>query len=308
MKLNVMAKLNQAGRTVAKHSPLLLTITGVIGLGATAVYSYKAAKKVEVIVDELEVKREVEERVNELSELSPLNMSESEMEELDELTTNFSPVNRLEVVRDISGAVALPVVLGFASIASITLSYYILNNRNNILAAALGTAMAEHAYYRKRVREEVGEDMDNHFNRPAKTVTRTIKNDAGKDEEVEADEQVYIRSLHGEWFDRSSEYTIDDHSYNLAFINAVNEKLQLRQFQRGYLLLNEVYDALGFDRTRSGALIGWTTSQSFQLETSVTKAWSEDGNYVEPQIYISWTKPQNIYDKLDYDEVIRGSI
>lgn len=306
MKTKIMNSLHNAGMTVSKHSPLLLTIGGVVGLGATAWYTYKASKKVEVIVDNLEEARQIEEdrdRILDIPEEARTLVEEDLLEEY----MLAEPVNRFEVARDIAGAIALPVTLGLASIGCITLSYYILNNRNNMLAAALGTAMAEHAYYRNRVREEYGEERERELHTPQRPVKRKVKVN-GKDKEVEANEREYPRTIHGEWFDKSSEYTIDDHSYNLAFIKSVEAKLDLRLFQRGHLLLNEVYDALGFERTRAGATLGWTTGSGFALETSVTNAWSNETDFVEPQIYVTWTAPKNVYDKVDYDVIHRGVI
>ena len=44
----VVKGLNNINNVVGKHSPLILTAAGVVGVGATAVFSYKAAKKMEV--------------------------------------------------------------------------------------------------------------------------------------------------------------------------------------------------------------------------------------------------------------------
>lgn len=306
MKTKIMNSLHKAGMTVSKHSPLLLTIGGVAGLGATAWYSYKAAKKVEVIVEDLEEARSIEETRDHILNIPEGARTLAEEESLEALM-DVPPVNRFEVARDIAGAIALPVTLGIASIGCITLSYYILNNRNNMLAAALGTAIAEHTYYRNRIREEYGEERERELHTPQRPTKRTVKVN-GKDKEVEANEREYPRTIHGEWFDKSSEYTADDHSYNLAFIKSVEAKLDLRLFQRGHLLLNEVYDALGFERTRAGATLGWTTGSGFALETNVTNAWSNETDFVEPQIYVTWTAPKNVYDKVDYEVIHRGVI
>ena len=53
----VVLGLNTVSKTVAKNSPVLLTVGGVVGLGATAYFSYKSAKKVETIVENIEDKR-----------------------------------------------------------------------------------------------------------------------------------------------------------------------------------------------------------------------------------------------------------
>lgn len=297
-----MPTLNKVGRTLTKNSPIILTIGGVVGLGATAVYSYKAAKKVEVIVEGIEVARKDEERLAELSHLEQnVSISAEEKDELNYLMFNSKPVSRVEVVKDLAGAVALPVTLGLTSIACIGLSYHIQNNRIGSLAAALATASAERLYYDNKYKEVHGEEQYNKFMAPTERTTTTVTDSNGKKKEVEAETKADVPSIHGEWFDKSSEYTKDDHDYNMAFIRSIDDTLQLRMFRKGFLLMNEVYDALGLDRTRAGALLGWSTATGFELTPEVTNCLNTVTGEVEPQIYIKWTQPTYIYDVVEFE-------
>lgn len=265
--------LNQITTTVGKHSPLLLTIGGVVGLGATAVFSYKAAKKVEVIVERVE-----------------------------EVRANDGEVQRVEVVKDIVGAVALPVVTGVASIAAITLSYHIQNNRIVNLAAALATANAEHAYYRAKYKKEHGEEAYDTFTTPYREEETTYTEEDGTEGKVITGIRDELPGLHGQWFDKSSEYARDDHHYNMTFIRSVDDSMTLKLFGSGWIRMNEVLDMLGFERTKSGELLGWTTSCGFHLDPTVTYCKNPETGELEPQIYVKWSTPQYVYDQADYNE------
>lgn len=309
MKINdkIVNTLNTVSRTVGKHSPLLLTVTGVVGLGATAVFSYKAAKKVEVIVEKVEYSRNSEEEMLALESIHPNDRTEEQEVALFEYQSYFTPVNRMEVAKDLVGAVALPVTTGALSIAAIALSYHVQNNRIVNLAAALATATAEQQFYRAKYKAVHGEEEYNKFMQPTATEKRTIVDSKGKEKEVEATVKSEVPSMHGEWFDKSSEYTRDDHDYNMAYIRSVGENLELRLFRKGFLLMNEVYDALGLERTRAGALLGWSTAGGFNIVPEVTHCLDQETGETLPQIYMKWTTPKYIYDKVEF-EAARGSI
>ena len=46
--------ITKATMAISKKSPLILTVVGIAGVGATAYFAYKSAKKVEVIVESIE--------------------------------------------------------------------------------------------------------------------------------------------------------------------------------------------------------------------------------------------------------------
>lgn len=309
MKINdkIVKTLSTVSKTVGKHSPLLLTVTGVVGLGATAVFSYKAAKKVEVIVEKVEYSRNSEEEILALESIHPNDRTEEQEVALFEYQSYFTPVNRMEVAKDLVGAVALPVTTGVLSIAAIALSYHIQNNRIVNLAAALATATAEQQFYRAKYKAQYGEEEYNKFMTPTATETRTITDEKGKEKQVEATVKSEVPSMHGEWFDKSSEYVRDDHDYNMAYVRSISENLELRMFRKGFLLMNEAYDALGLERTRAGALLGWSTREGFNIVPEVTHCLDQETGETLPQIYMKWTTPKYIYDQVEF-EAARGSI
>jgi len=264
--------LGQISRAVGKNSPIILTVVGVVGLGATAVFSYKSSKKVEVIVEKME-----------------------------DAQANSVELNRVELGKEIIGAVALPVVTGLLSITAIGLSYHIQHNRLGALAAALASSTAEQLFYKEKYIAENGKEKAKRFYSPTNEATMTVVNEDGEQEDVMAQIRKDIPSTHGVWYDQSSEYVIDDHAYNMQYIRSCEESLQLKMFGTGWLRMNEVLDKLGMERTRAGELLGWSTAQDFSMDLTVTNVYNEKTGTFDPQIYIQWSTPKYIYDNVDYN-------
>lgn len=49
----------------------------------------------------------------------------------------------------------------------------------------------------------------------------------------------------------------DNREYNLMFLRMVQQKFNELLQIRGHVFLNEVFDALGLARTRTGQIVGW---------------------------------------------------
>lgn len=298
--------LNKVAKGISKNSPLILTVTGVIGIGATAVLAYKSRSRVEAIIEEVEETRKDEECINELIDLRD-RFGEDVESELSYLQENYVPVNKALVIRDLAGAVALPVVTGVASLACVTLSWYIMNNRLLTVSGALATATAEHVYYKRKVADRFGEEVERELSTPVHKVEAEYTDEKGKKKTGEVNVKDTLESLEGRWFDESMEYTADDFSYNKAFVEAVAEKLGVQFMNRGSLTLNQVYDALGFPRSRAGALMGWSGA-GFAIDTQVVHTLDKETGFLEPQLYVKWPRPHYIYDTMELDVPVAGII
>lgn len=268
--MNIKQTFNKLTMSVKKHSPAILTGVGVVGLGATAYLAYKSRDKVEAVVEEIEHKNE-----------------------------NEVEVDKVEVVKDLVEALYQPVVVGTLSVTCILAAHRIQHKRILTLAGALAVEQSRNLYFEKKYKQKHGEEEYRQFMVPTKEEEVVTVDKKGKEtvtiEEVKADLDKTI----GQWYDESEEYVSDDHTYNLAYIDSVNDRLQTRLFQRGTLLLNEVREALGFERIRNGALLGWTTADSFDIEKVVTMLGDESKGETREQIWVTWTKPRYIYDELD---------
>lgn len=299
----------KVGRVINKNAPILLTVAGVAGVGATAVFSYKAKDKVEDVVDKLEESQnklaeiqEIESRLDNREERLSDHEYEVLKNELELANTQYKPYTNLEVARDIAGAVALPVLTGVASVTAIALSYYIQNNRIVNLAAALATSSAENALMRKQYKQLHGEEKYNEF---ISTHQEEVQLEGEKKPKKVNVADDLSQSTTEAWFRESAFFASDDYDYNMSYINSKLDSMDLRLFQRGFLTLNEVYDALGLPITKQGALLGWSTGD-FSWEVRPVNVLDRETNTVVPEPLIKWTRPVYIYDKVDYEKVYAG--
>lgn len=140
-----------------------------------------------------------------------------------------------------------------------------LRSRLGALSAAYVTLDTAYMEYRARVIEDYGTDIDRKFRlgiRDEEVITFK-KTKSGKEKEhVEVVESVHPDgseySMYARYFDQfNSNMHVLDQEANFDFLriqqNIANEKLN----RKGYLFLNEVYDALGFKEVPEGQLVGW---------------------------------------------------
>lgn len=269
--MNLKHAFFKAGRTVSKFAPEIYTTIGIVGLGATAYLSYKSKDKVEKVVEDIEERRD-----------------------------NDLPIDPMEVGKGLTEALYLPITIGVLSVGSILMAHNIQRKRILTLTGALAAQQAQNLYFENKYRKKYGDKEFEEFMVPTEQVKKETKDSKGKTKEIIEDVKKDSDSTIGEWYSESTEYASDDHGYNMAYIDSVVEKLQTRLFQRGNLLLNEVREELGFDRIRAGALLGWTTADSFHIHKVVTELGDQSVE-LKDQIYVTWTTPRYIYDDIDFN-------
>lgn len=262
----------KTGMKLRKHSPAIFTGIGIVGLGATAVLAYKSRDKVEAVVEEIERKRDLEQ-----------------------------PVDKLEVAKGLTEALYQPVAVGAASIACILFAQKIQNNRIKTLIGVVAVEQARNMYFEKKYKAQHGEEAYAKLVTPTEEVETITVDKKGKEKVTVQEVKKDIDKTIGQWYSDSSEYVADDHMYNVQMIDSVRERMQTLLFQRGSLLLNEVREALGFDRIRSGALLGWTTQDSFDIEKVVTMFGEEANGETPEQIWVTWSRPRYIHDEVEFN-------
>jgi hypothetical protein len=255
-----------------KHSPAIFTGVGVVGLGATAYLAYKSRDKVETVVEKIEDKRHAGQEVN-----------------------------KAEVARDIAEAIYQPVLVGAASVTCILLAHRIQHKRILTLAGALAVEQSRNVFFEKKYRKQYGDEAYQQFIVPTDEEEHVETNSKGKEKITVKEVKKDIDQTIGQWYSESEEYASDDHTYNLSMIDTVNERMQTMLFQRGTLLLNEVREALGFERIRAGALLGWTSADNFEIEKVVTMLGDESIGESKEQIWVTWSRPRYIYEDVDFN-------
>ena len=257
----------KALRTIKKYSPEILLATG-IGSGIAAGYfTYKKSENVHQYLDNMERLMEEE---------------------------GYEPTKK-ELVIDISKELAIPIVLTIGSITAVVASYKIQNNRILGLSAALTATTAEYTRFQNRTKEIVGEKKYEEISHPV--VKETVTNEEGKEVETTTPVETLFD---GVWWKNSEFAVSDDFDYNMQYVESLKAQLELTQFNKNGLVLNEVLETLGMDKSRQGALLGWMGA-NFGMEPELVFVTDEYGKK-QREIYIRWDhKPTYIYDKVNYD-------
>lgn len=247
---------NRVGMKFKKHSPEILVVAGVVGTVTSAVMACKATTKIDTILDE---HKETVEKIHDVVE-------EAKNGERDDYTVEDGKKD-LTIVYTQTGLklvklYAPAVVVGVASVTSILAGHNILRKRNAALATAYMAIDKGFKEYRGRVVERFGKELDYELrhNIKAEEVEEVITNEDGSETVVKKTVNVAdpnnISGYAKIWCEGNTGWSKDP-EYNLFFLKKqqafANEKLK----QTGYLYLNEVYDMLGFPRTKAGQIVGW---------------------------------------------------
>lgn len=307
-KVGVMTKLSRAvGKVsfeVSKNAPLILTAAGIVGVGATAYTAYKSRAKIETILDDVETRQKLQEKLGELEakdaegEISSLG-EQTALEDLrKENAERPFEMKRSELVLRLTGAMALPIFLGVASASAIGASYVIQNRRLVGMATALAASAAERKLFKDRFVKKYSEEEYNKIETEEEQEVITTDAKGKEKKEVKKVRATKFNNLNGRWFADSNDYYADDHQYNLTNLRNVKSQIENRLFEAGYISYNRVMDLLGFDRIKGGAELGWNTASGFDMNFQTTNF--EEGDQLTPQIYIRWTHPISIYHDVEY--------
>ena len=280
---NVKNALNVAGKNMKhtyvtgkilakKHAPLALAITAGVGFVATAVTAYQSAKKVDKTLAHFE-----------------------------ELQEEGIVVNKRDVAIAVAKDVATPVILGVTSTACLVLSYTIQNNRLKAVTAALALVTEEHERYRLRAKEILDEATFKRIDTPIET--KTIETEDGE-KEVSI---IKEGDFYGKWFCYSHEYVADSPAYNEQWIREVEMKATEIIMKKSVLMFNELQEMLGFDNVSNSLPFGWTDNDGFFLEFDEHVVWNEKLQMDEPQLYVRWTTPRNLYSTTSFKNLLKGA-
>ena len=231
-----------AGRSllkVKKYSPEILTVVGVAGLVTAGVLAAKKTLSLEHTVDNaknrIDWTRDEVETGNQPKKAMALAYAEGGL--------------------DIAKLYYKPVLIAGVSIACIAGGQNILRKRNVALAAAYNAVSTAYTQYRERVIEELGEEKDREF-RYGVTEEKVLDT-KGKEKTVKVLGDPNNLSEYTRIFDEYNPNWQKTSEYNKLFVtqkqNYFNDLLRAR----GHVFLNEVYDALGFEHSSAGQVVGW---------------------------------------------------
>ena len=250
----VSRTFHKVGFTLKKHSPEILVVTGVVGTVVSAVLACKATTKINTILDETKRNVTVIHDCTRNPDIADKYTKEDSKKDL--------AIVYAQTGLKLAKLYAPAVLLGAASIGCILTSHNIVHKRNIALAAAYATVDGSFKDYRKRVVERFGKELDRelNFNIKAKEVEEVVTDENGEEKVVKKNVEVMDPCGYSRFariFDDGCTGWDPDPEYSLMFLkqqqNVANEILKAK----GILFLNEVYEMLGFPRSKAGQVVGW---------------------------------------------------
>jgi len=219
---------------------------GVVGVVATAVLSTRATLKLDEILKENEEKTE---QAKTLREEKPEKYSEEDL-------TKDLKLLKVKLAVEICKLYAPAVISGVLTVGALTGSHVILSKRYAGVTAAYAALDKGFKDYRKRVAEEFGVEKERELRYDM--VEKKIAVDT---EEGPVPQTVKVpnngRSPYARVFDENNPRWQRTPSYNMMLIKSVQQYMNELLIGRGHVLLNDAYEALGFERTSAGAVVGW---------------------------------------------------
>lgn len=265
MKTNKIMKsasrtFHKVGFKLQQKSPEILVSLGIIGVVTSAVLACKATTKAGKIVEEA---KDAIDTIHEAEESGITNSGESYSK--DDCKKDLV-VTYVQTGVKFAKLYGPSVVLGAASITSILASHNIMKKRNVALAAAYAAVDKSFKDYRGRVLERFGEQVEKElrYGIKAQEVDKTVTDDKGKKKTVKETVDVADAgwdpskySPYARIFDESHPDWKKDAELNAYYLSARQAQANDTLKSQGHLFLNEVYDMLGFKRTKAGAVVGW---------------------------------------------------
>lgn len=241
-----MSKLTVAGiaknlrRSMAKHSPEILTGVGIAGMLTTTVLAVKATPKAIALI-------------------------EQKAQEANCHTDELKPVEKVKACWKCYIPAA---ATGMTSIACLVGASSVNAKRNAALAAAYTLSDTAFREYKEKVIETIGEKKE-------QVVREKVAEEQVKKEPMATKEVVIVEKNGTLCFDPlSSRYFKSDVNKIKSAVNALNGHI-LTSFCN-YVSLNEFYDEIGLTHVGIGDDMGWNLDN--RIEIDITYVAMDDGS------------------------------
>lgn len=239
-----------AGKTsllAAKHAPDILTGAGVLGFIGTAVLASKETLTVDEVLEE------------DYEKLAKINRTKDDPKYADVYSASDVARDKTIVYSRMSGKLlkhyAPSIILGVASAACIISAHGIMKKRLAGAIAAYEAVDKAYKAYRNRVREIVGEEVYEKID--SSVETDQDGPDGKKIWEIDPVKGYKDISPYARAFDFQNQHWSPNKAATEMYLEAQQNYFNDMLQARGHVFLNEVYDALGLERTPEGQLVGW---------------------------------------------------
>ena len=277
--------------TMKKNSPDTMFVVGLASVLGGTVLACRATLKAKPVIESMQHGVENVKEINKSRENHP---SYSEKDYGKDLVYVYM-MSTYDLVKLYGPAL----ILTGAGVTLLTSSHRSLKERNASLTAAYAVVTEAFESYRKRVREEVGEDkeLDLYIGRS----TISIENEDGEKEEAYVVGSTGL-SPYARFFDEASSNFQKQPEMNKLFIQCQQNYANDLLYSRGHVFLNEVYDMLGLERSSAGAVVGWIldgdgdNTIDFGIydvrNEHFLKSW-------EPRVLLDFNVDGIVYDKIE---------
>lgn len=255
---NISEFFGKVALTGKKYAPELLLAAGVAGGIATVVLACKETLKAQEVIERHN--SEIE-QIHEAADIAKPGEYPAEVQKKDITATYI----RTGVA--FAKTYMPAIVVGTGSVIAIFASFGIMKKRYLGMVAAYGALDKLFKDYRKRVVDTLGEEKDREFrygltkesvkmtvdNGDGKIKTETVENEVSDGENaVNCGYSPYAR-----FFMAGNPNFEKDSESNRFFLSRQQDWFNQKLQARGYVFLNEVYEALGFEPTKAGQVVGW---------------------------------------------------
>lgn len=289
--------IGRAGLILKKYSPEILTGVGLASMTAGAFLAIRATTKLE---KELLM---AETRVVEIREAHELSIDNPEVEPYSH--REYERALRRAYLRNVMEFTKLygPAVTLFVSgVGSILAGHGIMRKRNVALVAAYNAVEKSFAAYRARVIQDLGDEKDRDY-RYGITET-TEKGEDGK-RVTSAVVDPGSMSRYARIFDETNPEWQREPGFNQFFLTSTQNWFNDKLLAVGHVFLNEVYERLGFEHTKEGAVVGWVIGSNggdqfidFGIYDAANQAKRDFVNGYEQSIWLDFNVDGLIYDKI----------
>lgn len=302
---NIKGLIGSAKLGLQKVSPKATFVGGVVfGVGALAMAVVQTLK-LEPVIDE------AKDQIDEVKEQAEIKVIDNKQKSK-ALTKIYGKVG-LKMAKLYS----VPFALEVASVAMFLWSNHIYKSRAAAYAAAYAAVSEAFKMYRQRVVDDQGAEKDREYYTGRKIEIKDVF-DPETGEKIDWIEEWHNGrpvSQYARIFDCANPNWTKHAPTNFAMLRGVQDYCNNLLKIRGHLFLNEVYDQLGYVRTKAGAIVGWKNGGEGDHFVDFG-IWDADGNILpdverdEPAIWMDFNVDGPIIDDVfdnpdfNYDGVI----
>lgn len=250
-------KTGRLGLVLKQKSPEILIGVGIIGIGVSTVMACKATLKSEDIFYDKEDSLTYIRNKQDATTLEEYSVKEYQKD----ITMTY-----IRTGAELAKIYAPSVTIGVASIGCILGAHNVMKSRNVAMAAAYKVLDKGFKDYRQRVVDEFGSEKDEQirYNMKKETVEYKETDAQGKEKTVKKKTMVANPndvSIYARFFDETATQWSKTPEYNLIFLKGQQQYMNDLLESRGHVFLNDVYDVLGIDRSKAGAVVGWVRGE-----------------------------------------------